>query len=72
MALISFTCSACGETVEHDPARGHVPPEWRMLRIEKTVVLLCATHSHPGWFREGVSPVLLQMLRARGVDVDRG
>ncbi len=66
---MNYTCDACGASKEHDPGKGHVPTGWRFQRIAKRVVLLCDSCSFlcP---RDGASPMLLEQLRARGIDVN--
>lgn len=69
-----FECRACGRTKEHDPARGHVPPGWRMKRdIPKvaSVLLLCEGCSHEGNFIGGLSSMLENRLRERGLIKDK-
>lgn len=59
-------CEACGNAQQHDPNRGHVPPEWRMRRIQGRVFLLCDSCGHDGAFIGGLSPHLKGLLRGRG------
>ena len=61
-----FECQACGRKKEHDPARGHVPPGWRMRQIQGNVFELCDSCNNEGNFIGGLSPHLKGLLRARG------
>ncbi len=67
---MNYACDACGASKDHDPSKGHVPTGWRFQRIAKRVVLLCDSCSFlcP---RDGASPLLLEQLRARGIDVNK-
>jgi hypothetical protein len=67
---MNHTCDACGTSADHDASRGHIPPGWRLQRIERRVVTLCDSCSFlcP---RDGASPFLLDLLHARGVDVGK-
>lgn len=67
---MTYTCDACGLTVEHNPNRGHVPPDWKFQRIGPRVVTLCSS-DRQGWnASEGAAPWLLAQLRSRGILAD--
>ncbi len=67
---MNHTCDACGTSKEQDASKGRVPLGWRFQWIGKRVVLLCDAC---GFLctRNGASSVLVDMLRARGIDVDK-
>ncbi len=66
---MNYTCDACAISKDHDPDKGYVPTGWRFQRIAKRVVLLCDSCSFlcP---RDGASPMLLEQLRARGINIE--
>jgi hypothetical protein len=70
MNTTKFECEACGRTKDHDPARGHVPPGWRMRPIQGRVFQLCDSCSNEGHFIGGLSPHLKGMLRGRGFAIE--
>ncbi len=67
---MDYTCDACGTSKSHDGSRGKVPLGWRFQWIGKRVVLLCDACGFLSP-RDRASSVLMDMLRARGIDVDK-
>ncbi len=66
---MNYTCDACGSSVDHDVRTGQVPIGWRFQWVGKDVIVLCDACAFlcP---RDGASPMLLEQLRARGIEVD--
>jgi hypothetical protein len=70
MPELSYTCDACGQTVRHDPSRGHVPPGWAFRRVAGRVLTFCDSDDL-GWnHRDGLAPWLKAQLKARGIDTN--
>lgn len=67
--MTDFECEACGRKTQHDVARGHAPPGWRMKTIHGRVFLLCEACGHEGHFIGGLSPRLKGLLRGRGFEI---
>ncbi len=66
---MNYSCDACGSSTDHDVRKGQVPLGWRFQWLGRDLIVLCDAC---GFLcpRDCASTVLLDMLRARGIDVD--
>jgi len=58
-----FVCELCGKKQLHDAGRGHVPPGWKMKKINEEVLQLCDACANPGHWTGGPSPSIQEMYR---------
>ena len=53
-----FKCGICGKTTEHDQAKGHNPPGWRIRKLNERPTDLCETCGSDAAWSGGPSPRL--------------
>lgn len=64
--IIIHECDACGKTIEHDLLQSSIPRGWYIRVIHGEMHLLCKECGSEDNFRDGVSPAIIQALKARG------
>lgn len=69
---MKFKCDACEQTIEYVPnIRGNAMPDgWKMHEIKGHHLLLCDLCGNPAAFIGGLSPMLKDLLRERGISFD--
>ncbi|NPU86293.1 MAG: hypothetical protein HPY65_17575 [Syntrophaceae bacterium] len=60
-----FVCHLCGAKQMHDPAKGPLPPGWKMKGINDEALLLCKAHAYEGHWHDGPSPAVQELYRKK-------